>query len=85
MTNKILNGDTLFNKIFDFGYTIELTQSGKDKVNTVKINNMTDIRKLIVAKDFYSRIYNEWPYKLKQGAKLSDLIDISGFENYRRY
>lgn len=76
--------DTLFNKIFDFGYTIELTQSGKDKVNTVKINNMTDIRKLIVAKDFYSRIYNEWPYKLKQGAKLSDLIDISGFEKLQK-
>lgn len=76
--------DTLFNKLFYFGYTVEFTHLGKDKINTVKINNMTDIRKLIVAKDFYSRIYNEWPYKLKHGAKLSDLIDISGFEKLHK-
>lgn len=69
--------DTLFNRIFDFGYTVEF---GKDKINSIKINNMTDIRKLIAAKDFHSREYNEWPYKVKHGAKLSDLIDISGFE-----
>ena len=76
--------DTLFNKLFDFGYTVEFTHPGKDKINTVKINNMTDIRKLIVCKDFYSRIYNEWPYKIKHGAKLSDLIDISGFEKLHK-
>jgi hypothetical protein len=73
--------DTLFNRIFDFGYTVEF---GNNKINTVKINNMTDIRKLIIAKDFYSRIYNEWPYKIKHGAKLSDLIDISGFEKLQK-
>ena len=73
--------DTLFNRVFDFGYTVEF---GKDKINTVKINNMTDIRKLIIAKDFYSRIYSEWPYKIKHGAKLSDLIDISGFEKLQK-
>ena len=76
--------DTLFNKLFDFGYTVEFTHPGKDKINTVKINNMTDIRKLIIDKDFYSRIYNEWPYKIKHGAKLSDLIDISGFEKLHK-
>ena len=73
--------DTLFNRVFDFGYTVKF---GKDKINNVKINNMTDIRKLIIAKDFYSRIYNEWPYKIKHGAKLSDLIDISGFEKLQK-
>lgn len=76
--------DTLFNKLFDFGYTVEFTHPGKDKINTVKINNMTDIRKLIVCKDFYTREYNEWPYKVKYGAKLSDLIDISGFEKLQK-
>ena len=76
--------DTIFNKLFDFGYTVEFTHPGKDKINTVKINNMTDIRKLIVCKDFYSRIYNEWPYKIKHGAKLSDLIDVSGFEKLQK-
>ena len=73
--------DTLFNRIFDFGYTVEF---GKDKINSIKINNMTDIRKLIAAKDFHSREYNEWPYKVKHGAKLSDLIDISGFEKLHK-
>lgn len=76
--------DTIFNKLFDFGYTVEFTHPGKDKINTVKINNMTDIRKLIVCKDFYTREYNEWPYKVKFGAKLSDLIDISGFEKLQK-
>jgi hypothetical protein len=76
--------DTLFNKLFDFGYNVEFTHPGKDKINTVKVNNMTDIKKLIVCKDFYSRVYNEWPYKIKHGAKLSDLMDISGFEKLEK-
>ena len=81
---KIEWRDTLFNKVFDFGYIVEFTHLGNDKINTVKINNMTDIRKLVVCKDFYLREYNEWPYKLKHGAKLSDLIDISGFEKLQK-
>lgn len=76
--------DTIFNKLFDFGYTVEFKHPDKDKINTVKINNMTDIRKLMVCKDFYSRIYDEWPYKLKHGAKLSDLLDISGFKKLQK-
>lgn len=75
---KIEWRNTLFNKVFDFGYTLNYTTL-KDS-GTVKINNMSDIKKIVTSKDFYGRTYDDWPYKVKRNAKLSDMIDISKFD-----
>lgn len=71
-----------FKKLFDFGYELSYVDdfvvqtSGK-----VTIKDMKGLRKLVTAKDFYNREFTEWPYRLKSGAKLSDFIDVSQFNN----
>jgi hypothetical protein len=75
-------GNAHFKKIFDFGYELSYVDdfvvqtSGK-----VVIKDMKGIRRLVTAKDFYNREFAEWPYRLKPGAKLSDFIDVSQFNN----
>jgi hypothetical protein len=75
-------GNSRFKKLFDFGYELSYVDdfvvqtSGK-----VTIKDMKGLRKLVTAKDFYNREFTEWPYRLKPGAKLSDFIDVSQFNN----
>ena len=77
-----LFGNSKFKKLFDFGYELSYVDdfvvqtSGK-----VTIKDMKGLRKLVTAKDFYNREFTEWPYRLKSGAKLSDFIDVSQFNN----
>ena len=42
---------------------------------------MKDFRKLIASRNFWNYEFDQFPYRLKKGAKLSDFIDISGFKN----
>lgn len=77
-----LFGNPRFKKLFDFGYELSYVDdfvvqtSGK-----VIIKDMKGLHKLVTAKDFYNREFAEWPYRLKPGAKLSDFIDVSQFNN----
>lgn len=73
--------------LFEFGYTLKYCTGRKyDEAiaSTVNIKSMKDIKKLVTSKDFYSRTYNEWPYRLKPNVKLSDFIDISKFDKLER-
>lgn len=67
-----------WSKIFDFGFTVT-TNDVKPK--TIAINSFENIYKLASSTRYLNKLYSEYPYKLKANAKLSDLIDISGFEN----
>lgn len=68
--------EKVYDKLFDFGYTLKYV--AKDEA-TVKVNNIAALKKLVTAKDFYNRIYTEWPVKIKSGVKMSDILDISQF------
>lgn len=73
--------------LFEFGYTLKYCTGRKydeATASTVSIKSMKDIKKLVTSKDFYGRIYNEWPYRLKPNAKLSDFIDVSKFDKLER-
>lgn len=73
--------------LFEFGYTLKYCTGRKyDEAiaSTVTIKSMKDIKKIVTSKDFYGRIYNEWPYRLKPNVKLSDFIDISKFDKLER-
>jgi hypothetical protein len=77
-----LFADDRWNKLFDLGYTLGVTILGaENKTKNVKIKSLMDIRKLVVGRQFYSKVYDQSPYKLKLGAKLSDVVDISKFHN----
>lgn len=69
-----------YNNLFDFGYNLNYTIGLDGKTETVNVKNMAALKKLVTAKDFYSRIYTEWPVKLKPGVRMSDFIDVTGFE-----
>lgn len=76
-----------WNLLFDFGYSLKYcVGKNYDETKAVSLNikSMKDLKKLCTNKDFYSRTYNEWPYRLKNNAKLSDFIDISKFNNLQR-
>ena len=66
-----------FKNFFDFGYDL----SCSDDNISVKIKDMKGLRKLITSKDFYNREFDMWPYRLKLGTKMTDLIDISEFKS----
>ena len=73
--------------LFEFGYTLKYCTGRKydeSIASTVTIKSMKDIKKIVTSKDFYGRIYNEWPYRLKPNVKLSDFIDVSKFDKLER-
>lgn len=72
----------IFNNLFEFGY--DLSVIGLRDTTTVKINKMSDLVKLIASKNFYGSTYSEHPYRLKRGAKLSDIFDVSKFKALKR-
>lgn len=79
--NVIANifGNKRWEKLFEFGYELDMNAGGH--TSAVKIKNMKDFRKIVASKNFWNTRFDEFPYKLKKGAKLSDFIDISGFKS----
>ena len=76
MSNTDLSG------LFEFGYELNYKNgAGDDK--KIKVKDLATLRKMTLARDSSMRVYSEWPIKLKTNAKLSDLIDVSGFKNLR--
>lgn len=75
--------DKSFDNIFEFGYSLDCTNTAKDITKTVIIKSIKDIKKLVVATDFYSKVYSQIPYIIKPGTKISDFIDVSGFADLR--
>lgn len=79
--------DKKWTNLFEFGYTLKYCTGRKydeATASTVSIKSMKDIKKLVTSKDFYGRIYNEWPYRLKPNVKLSEFIDVSKFDKLER-
>ena len=73
-----------WDKIFEFGYKLGYRTSELDKFKFTTIKSMDDIFKLCKSKQFRVREYDQFPYKLKKGAKLSDILDISKFKNLKQ-
>lgn len=79
ITDNIIN-EPIWNNIFEFGYTTTINK--KTGSATVSIKDMKAIYKAICSCDFnYFSVegMTEWPIKLKKGAKLKNLLDISKF------
>lgn len=72
-------GNKRWEKLFEFGYELDMNAGGHTSV--VKIKNMKDFRKIIASRNFWNTRFDQFPYRLKKGAKLSDFIDISGFKS----
>ena len=77
--DSLIKNNIDWSKILEFGYTI-VGEGVRPK--TIKIDSFEAIYKLASKSTSASKCYSSFPYKLKDGAKLSDLIDISGFENF---
>jgi hypothetical protein len=79
--NVIANpfGNKRWDKLFEFGYDLE--EKRPNYGNKIKIKSMKDFRKLVASRNFWNYEFDQFPYRLKKGAKLSDFIDISGFKN----
>lgn len=75
------------NSIFDYGYDVKYCYDVKYPLATeasISVKSFNDIKKIISAKDHYKRTYIDNPIKIKPGAKVSDIIDISKFNNIQR-
>ena len=79
--NVIANifGNKRWEKLFEFGYDLEINNGNKWSNSTIK--SMKDFRKIVASKNFWNTRFDEFPYRLKKGTKLSDFIDISGFKS----
>ena len=84
-TDKKLNvvadifGNKRWNDLFEFGYVLE--EKGPNHGGAIKIKSIKDLRKIIASRKFWEYEFNQFPYRLKKNAKLSDFIDISGFDS----
>lgn len=76
--------DPRWGKIFEFGYKLGYRTTFQDKFKFTTIKSMDDIHKLVKSKQFRTRDYDQFPYRLKNGAKLSDILDISQFKNLKK-
>lgn len=72
-------GNNKWNNLFEFGYTI--TEKSPSFGKSIKIKSIKDLRKIIASRNFWNYKFDQFPYKLQKGAKLSDFIDISGFKS----
>lgn len=72
-------GNKRWNDLFEFGYVLE--EKRPNYGNEIKIKSMKDFRKLVASRNFWNYEFDQFPYRLKKGAQLSDFIDISGFKN----
>ena len=68
--------------MFEYGYSLEYNNS-KGDLKKIKVKDLSTLKKMTSAGDSRFRIYSEWPVRLNANAKLSDLIDVSGFKNLR--
>lgn len=79
--NVIANifGNKRWNNLFEFGYDLEINDGNKWSKATIK--SMKDLKKIVSSRNFWNTRFTEFPYRLKNGVKLSDFIDISGFKS----
>ena len=77
-------GSPKWKNLFEFGYTIGSVTGANDDATAHQIKDMKAIKKLVSSKDFYSRVFGDWPYRLKRRFKMSDFLDVSKFKNLHR-
>jgi hypothetical protein len=76
MANSKLTG------MFEYGYALEYTNN-KGDLKKIKVKDLSTLKRMAAASDNSFRVYSEWPVRLNANARLSDLIDVSGFKNLR--
>jgi cell shape-determining protein MreC len=78
-SNKLFtdNNEAVWNRLFNFGYSI-YTENKE-----IVINTMHDLYKACCNKKVWSKITDAMPYRLNKDVKLTDIIDVSGFESYQ--
>ena len=78
-SNKLFtaNNKAVWNKLFNFGYSIYT----EDK--EIVIDTMHDLYKACCNKKVWSKIFDAIPYRLNKDVKLTDIIDVAGFESYQ--
>lgn len=72
-------GNKRWNDLFEFGYVLE--EKRPNYGSEIKIKSIKDIRKIVASRKFWDYEFDQFPYRLKKGAKLSDFIDISEFKS----
>jgi hypothetical protein len=76
--------DQKWEKIFEFGYKLGHRTSELDKFRFTTIKSMDDLHKLVKSKQFRTREYDQFPYRLKKGVKITDFLDVSQFKNLKK-
>lgn len=78
-TNELftLHNSEIWNKLFKFNYSFNT--SNKE----IKISSMNDIYKKCVSNATRKNIITDIPYGINENVKLTDIIDVSGFESYK--
>ena len=84
LTGESVLKDHRWEKIFDFGYKLGYRTSSLDKFKFTTIKSMDDFHKLVKSKQFRIRDYDQFPYRIKRGAKLLDFLDVSQFKNLKK-
>ena len=73
------------NNLFEFGYKLGYRPVlDAAKYRSMSIDSLTSLEKLCKSNKFHSREYDQVPYRLKKGARLSDVIDISKFKSLKK-
>jgi hypothetical protein len=76
--------DKRWEKIFEFGYKLGYRISELDNFRFTTIKSMDDIHKLVKSRQFRTREYDQFPYRIKKGAKITDFLDVSQFKNLKK-
>ena len=74
----------LFERLFETKYDIEYKLLTDNSINKTTIKSFKDIERLVKSPEHYSREYLTDAIRLKSGAKITDVIDISGFMNIEK-
>lgn len=80
-TDSIMANSNLTD-MFEYGYELNYTNAKGDS-KKIKVKDLSTLRRMAAASDNSFRVYSEWPVRLNANARLSDLIDVSGFKNLR--
>lgn len=69
-----------FNALFETGYSLKCSYD--DKTTSFKVKDLLSLKKVVnITNKTYNYDFSEYPYKLKNSAKLSDILDVSKFDS----
>lgn len=72
-----------WDKLFEFGYRLGYRQVSSGNFKYMNIKSIDELIKILKSKQFTTREYDQFPYRINPNFKLSDILDVTKFKSLK--